>query len=87
MKKYHVYIMANHSKTLYTGITNNLMRRLLEHRTGQVSFTNKYKINKLVYAEEYNHPRDAIIREKQIKGWVRNKKIALIETLNSVWFN
>ena len=85
MKKYYIYILSNRSKTLYTGITNNLKRRLLEHRAGQVCFTSKYKIDKLVYAEEFNDPRNAIIREKQIKGWLRKKKVALIESINPGW--
>lgn len=86
MKKYFVYILTNRSKTLYTGITNNLSRRIREHKTGSLKgFTSKYRINQLVYAEEYNNPRDAIIREKQIKGWLRKKKIELIESINPEW--
>jgi len=86
MKKYYVYIMSNRSKTLYTGMTNNLERRVAEHKTKSIEgFTKKYNITKLVYYEEYNTPLEAIAREKQIKGWLRRKKIELIETENPEW--
>jgi putative endonuclease len=78
--------MTNNSKTLYTGITNNLARRVYEHKHKLVEgFTKKYNITKLVYYEEINSIRDAIAREKQIKGWLRVKKIALIESANPEW--
>jgi len=85
MRSYCVYIMTNNSlTTLYTGVTNNLGRRVLEHRSKAVdSFTAKYNIRRLVYAEETNNIWDAIAREKQIKRWRREKKFALIRTLNS----
>ena len=78
--------MTNKSGTLYTGVTNNLERRIYEHQQHLVKgFTNKYKIEKLVYFEETNDINAAISREKQIKGWLRKKKIALIESINPGW--
>ncbi|NMC11803.1 MAG: GIY-YIG nuclease family protein [Chloroflexi bacterium] len=86
MKTYYVYIMTNHSRTLYTGVTNDLFRRVLEHKQKVIpGFTKKYNITKLVYFEEMNDIREAITREKQIKGWLRSKKIALIEEVNPDW--
>jgi putative endonuclease len=78
--------MTNRSGTLYTGVTNNLERRIYEHKHHLLKgFTNKYNIEKLVYFEETNDIRAAISREKQIKGWLRKKKIALIESMNPGW--
>jgi putative endonuclease len=78
--------MTNKSGTLYTGVTNNLERRIYEHKHHLVKgFTNKYNIDKLVYFEETNDINAAISREKQIKGWLRKKKIALIESMNPGW--
>jgi putative endonuclease len=78
--------MTNKSQTLYTGVTNNLERRVSEHKHSLIEgFTKKYKINRLVYYEETNNIREAISREKQIKGWLREKKIALIESTNPEW--
>ena len=78
--------MTNKSRTLYTGVTNNLRRRVFEHKHHSVDgFTKKYNITKLVYYEETNDIREAIAREKQIKGWLRKKKIALIEAMNPKW--
>ena len=86
MKQYYVYIMTNKSRTLYTGVTNNLTRRVFEHKHHLVDgFTKKYNITKLVYYEETNDIREAIAREKQIKGWLRKKKIAIIEAMNPEW--
>ncbi|MEK7291371.1 MAG: GIY-YIG nuclease family protein [Planctomycetota bacterium] len=86
MRQYYVYIMTNKSKTLYTGVTNNLVRRVYEHKQKIVQgFTCKYNINKLVYYEMTPDIKSAITREKQIKGWLRSKKIALIESLNPEW--
>jgi|ERR1700690_1607447 len=85
-KEYYVYIMTNKSKTLYTGVTNDLVRRVLEHKSKSVSgFTSKYNITKLVYFEAGDNINVAIVREKQIKGWLRAKKIALIERENPEW--
>lgn len=71
------------NKVLYTGITSNLIQRVYEHKKGLGSkFTSKYKVIKLVYYELYDDPENAILREKQIKGWKRDKKIKLIKTMN-----
>jgi putative endonuclease len=86
MRDYFVYIMTNKSKTLYTGVTNNLVRRVYEHKNKLIEgFTKKYNINKLVHFELFDNPGDAIKREKQIKGWLRKKKIDLIESMNPEW--
>ena len=86
MNQYYVYIMTNRSKTLYTGVTNDLVRRVYEHKNKMVDgFTKKYNITKLVYFEETNDVQSAITREKQIKGWLRRKKIALIQSVNPGW--
>jgi putative endonuclease len=78
--------MSNASKTLYTGVTNDLIRRVMEHKEGKIiGFTSKYNIKKLVYFEEGHSIYEALYREKQIKGWVRKKKINLIEELNPEW--
>ena len=85
-RHYYVYIMTNHSGTLYTGVTNDLHRRVYEHKQELVrGFTQKYKITQLVYFEETPDVKAAIAREKQIKGWLRSKKIALIESPNPQW--
>jgi len=79
--------MTNKSKTLYTGVTNDLMRRVYEHKHKLIDgFTKKYNITRLVHFEETNNIKCAIAREKQIKGWLRSKKIALIEEANP-YFN
>ncbi len=86
MKTYYVYIMTNRSKTLYVGITSALVRRVYEHKQKLLDgFTKKYNITKLVYFEDTNDVMAAISREKQIKGWLRRKKIALIESVNPNW--
>jgi putative endonuclease len=86
MNQYYVYIMTNRSKTLYTGVTNDLTRRVYEHKNKMIDgFTKKYNITKLVYFEETNDILSAITREKQIKGWLRSKKIALIGSVNPKW--
>jgi putative endonuclease len=82
-KSYFVYIATNKSFTLYTGVTNDISRRVQEHQEKQVnSFTKKYNINKLIYCETFDNPYEAIQREKQIKGWTRKKKIDLIKSIN-----
>jgi len=82
-KKYYVYIATNKSHTLYIGVTNNLQRRMDEHKNKIVKgFTEKYNINKLVYFQEFNTPEEAINAEKKIKGWTRVKKINLIKSIN-----
>jgi putative endonuclease len=86
MRSYWVYVMASRSRVLYTGVTNDLARRVEEHRRGvNDGFTKKYRISRLVYFEEFADIRDAIAREKQIKGWVRARKIELIEQCNPTW--
>ena len=83
---YYVYIMTNKSRTLYTGVTNDLKRRVYEHKHGLTpGFTSRYNIHALIYFEETPDVRAAILREKQIKGWLRSKKIALVNTLNPEW--
>jgi putative endonuclease len=86
MKQYYVYIMTNNSRTLYTGVTGNLIRRVYEHKNKLVQgFTRKYNITNPVHYEITSDVRAAIQREKQIKGWLRKKKIALIEAANPEW--
>jgi len=86
MGQYYVYIMTNRSQTLYTGVTNDLQHRVYEHKQKLVDgFTKKYNLTKLVYYESTDDVRSAIGREKQIKGWLRAKKIALIESMNPQW--
>ena len=85
-KQYYVYIMTNKSKTLYVGITNDLVRRVLEHKNKLIKeFTRRCNITKLVWYEIAEEPISAITREKQIKGWLRRKKMALIEERNPYW--
>jgi len=85
-RSYYVYILASLSGTLYIGITNNLERRMVEHKEGLVEgFTKEYSVERLVYFEMYGDVRNAIRREKQLKGWRREKKVALIEKLNPGW--
>lgn len=86
MRRYYVYIMTNKTMTLYTGMTNSLERRVSEHKSHFIpGFTCRYKISKLVYCEEFNDVRNAIAREKQIKGWTRQKKINLVISTNPGW--
>ena len=84
---YYVYIITNkENKVLYTGVTNSLERRMYEHKNKIIKgFTSKYNVNKLVYFEETKDINEAIAREKEIKGWRRNKKVALIERVNPAW--
>ena len=86
MKQYFVYIMSSDSGTLYTGVTNDLQRRVYQHKHKLIEgFTSQYDVNRLVYFESCGDIRDAIQREKQIKAWRRSKKIALIEEMNPKW--
>ncbi len=87
MRAYYVYLLTNVKRNvMYVGITNNLENRVFEHRKGEGGdFTRRYRVNTLVYAEEYQYVEDAISREKQIKGWSRSKKNALVETANPTW--
>ena len=85
--QYFVYMMTNHWKNvLYTGVTNSLETRVSQHKAGAIpGFTKKYNCAHLVYFELFDRIEDAIAREKQIKGWVRIKKDALIATMNPEW--
>jgi putative endonuclease len=86
MNQYYVYIMTNDRWTLYTGVTNDLARRVYEHNHKLVDgFTKKYNITKLVHYETTNDVRSANAREKQIKGWLRSKKVALMNSANPDW--
>jgi putative endonuclease len=86
MKQYYVYIMASRSRTLYTGVTDDLVQRVFEHKDKLIEgFTKKYNITSLVYYEVTSDIQAAIQREKQVKGWLRRRKIALIETTNPEW--
>ena len=83
MKTYYVYILSSPTGTLYTGVTNVLKRRVYEHKQKLAEgFTKKYDVNRLVYYEETSDVNVALAREKEIKGWLRKKKIALIKLLN-----
>ncbi len=84
MKSYYVYILTNKNNTvLYVGVTNNLVRRVWEHKSKLIGgFTKKYNVTKLVYFEKYNDPTSAIVREKQLKAGSRKKKLELINALN-----
>ncbi len=85
-REYYVYVMSNTARTLYTGMTNDILRRVQEHKEGTVEgFTAKYKLPKLVYFESTPYVNNAIQREKQIKGWRRSKKLELIESANPQW--
>ncbi|HVE66538.1 MAG TPA: GIY-YIG nuclease family protein [Thermoanaerobaculia bacterium] len=85
-RDYFVYILANWSRTLYVGVTNDLERRLFEHREGLVQgFTRKYRIHRLVYFEVTTDVLAAISREKQLKSWRRCRKVALIELAHPGW--
>ena len=87
-KQYYVYIMTNRSRTLYVGVTNDLERRVYEHKQKLIpGFTQRYNITQLVYHEATLDVRSALAREKQIKGWLRAKKIALIESMNPEWMD
>jgi putative endonuclease len=78
--------MSNESKMLYVGVSNDLMKRVFQHKSKRISgFTQKYNLYKLVYFEQFGDIRAAIAREKQIKGWLRSKKVALIVTENPHW--
>ena len=87
-RTFYVYILASLSRRLYTGVTTDLQRRLGEHRTGAIpGFTRKYRIHRLVYFENAPDARTALGREKEIKGWTREKRIQLIEEGNAGWLD
>ena len=86
MAEYYIYIMTNKPKTLYIGVTSDLVRRVYEHKQKLIEgFTKRYNMTRLAYYEEIPPIRDAIAREKQLKGWLRSRKIALIESMNPQW--
>ena len=86
MKTFYVYIMASESGTLYAGLTSNIKKRFYEHKNHLISgFTDKYKIDRLLYVETIQDSASAINREKQIKSWRREKKVTLIDSINPQW--
>jgi putative endonuclease len=87
-KSYCVYVLANVSGVLYTGITSSIVRRVLEHKQKMIpGFTQKYNVNRLVYYEVFENVHSAITSEKRIKAWRREKEIALIESSNPKWID
>lgn len=88
MKQPCVYIVTNHSRTLYIGVTSNIQKRVWEHKEKSIEgFTKKYNIDKLVYYELFEDMPTAIAREKQLKKWIRKKKVSLIEKENLGWLD
>ena len=84
--RYFVYIVSSKSRRIYTGVTGDLFRRVIQHKRGEIKgFTQQYKIKRLVYYREYQYIRDAIRNETVIKGWLRAKKVGLIERENPTW--
>jgi putative endonuclease len=84
--RFWVYILASKSRRIYTGVTNDIERRVLEHRHGGIEgFTQRYRITRLVYRERFQYIGNAIAREKEIKGWDRARRVALIESVNPTW--
>ena len=88
-RSWFVYIITNYNNTvLYTGVTNNVQRRIREHRTGiNNSFSKRYRLYKLIWFQEFSSPEEAIAVEKKIKGWKREKKLNLIKKLNPSFRN
>jgi putative endonuclease len=87
-KTYCTYIMGSLSGTLYIGMTGNLHKRVFEHKFHRIEgFTDKYQVERLLYRESFNEVQKAVNREKQLKGWRRSKKIALIESVNPHWLD
>lgn len=87
-KTYCIYIMGSLSGTLYVGITSNLHKRAFQHKFHKIEgFTDKYQVERLLYWESFDDVHKAIAREKQLKGWRRSKKIALIEAVNPHWLD
>lgn len=86
MREYYVYIMANKSRTLYTGVTNDLEKRVYQHKHKLApGFTSRYNITRLVWFESFTEIDEALEAEKRIKGWLRRKKVALVESENPHW--
>ena len=87
-KTFHVYILASRTRVLYVGVTSNMTKRLFEHKNKLIrGFTERYNVNRLVHVEATEDALAAIAREKQIKGWLRSKKVALIEAENPRWLD
>ena len=85
-ESYYVYILASRHRALYVGMTSDLRGRVYQHKTGAIEgFTTRYRINRLVYFETYAEALPAIAREKQLKGWLRKRKVGLIEAENPEW--
>jgi len=85
-RQYYVYMMSNVTGMLYIGVTNDIARRVIEHKSKKSrGFTSHYNLSQLVYCESTSDIYSALTREKQMKGWVRKKKVALIESLNPMW--
>ena len=86
MRRFYVYIMASKSRVLYIGITNDIWRRVWEHKNNVASeFTSKYRVHRLVYFETFKYVGNAITREKRLKGWLRERKVELIRSINPTW--
>jgi putative endonuclease len=85
-RRYYVYVLASLSRVLYVGSTSDLLRRVFQHKHGMMGgFTSRYRVTGLVYFEETSNARAAVAREREIKGWVREKKCRLVETTNAGW--
>ncbi|HXN86075.1 MAG TPA: GIY-YIG nuclease family protein [Candidatus Binataceae bacterium] len=85
-RTYYTYIMGSRSGVIYIGITSNLMARVCQHKTGVVpGFTSRYRVTRLLLFEEFGHPTEAIEREKELKGWLRAKKLNLVRSKNPKW--
>jgi len=85
-RRYYVYIMASKSRVIYVGVTGFLMARVLRHKAGEGgAFTSKYRVHRLVYFQSFQNVGDAIARESEIKGWRREKKVALMHVANPTW--
>ena len=86
MRRFYVYIMASRTRVLYVGVTNNIWSRIWQHKHDELpGFTREYRVHRLVYFKGFQYVNNAIRREKVIKGWVRRRKIALIESINPTW--
>jgi putative endonuclease len=86
MREYFVYILASRSKRLYVGVTSNLEQRVAQHKSKAIpGFTSRYNVDRLVWYESTNSAIDAVERERQLKNWRREKKVALIEAENAAW--
>ncbi|HEY6970351.1 MAG TPA: GIY-YIG nuclease family protein [Candidatus Angelobacter sp.] len=84
-RQFYVYILASKSRRIYVGMTNSLFARVSQHRRGEVEYTSRYRINRLVYYEVFKYVNNCIARETQLKAWSRAKKVALIQRMNPTW--